>query len=291
MGLTIRSTGKGAADTELIIRKPSPDAKVAALAGNPNVGKSTVFNNLTGMNQHTGNWPGKTVTNAQGFCSTDKYSYVLVDIPGTYSLMAHSAEEEIARNFICFGGANEIIVVCDATCLERNLNLVLQTIEICDEVIVCVNLMDEAKRKHIAIDIEKLEHILGVPVVGAVAREKKSLDGLLLRMDEMADAQADSRQPVKVHYPEEIEQAAELVLPAVKEILERNGRKRPAAKWLALKLLEGDTSLLEELNKATGTDICKEPAVSGALNEARRLLESRGVDPNTLKDKIVSTVV
>ncbi|WP_138264576.1 ferrous iron transport protein B [[Clostridium] hylemonae] len=291
MGLTIRSTGKGAADTELIIRKPSPDAKVAALAGNPNVGKSTVFNNLTGMNQHTGNWPGKTVTNAQGFCSTDKYSYVLVDIPGTYSLMAHSAEEEIARNFICFGGADEIIVVCDATCLERNLNLVLQTIEICDEVIVCVNLMDEAKRKHIAIDIKKLEHILGVSVVGAVAREKKSLDGLLLRMDEMADAQADSRQPVKVHYPEEIEQAAELVLPAVKEILERNGRKRPAAKWLALKLLEGDTSLLEELNKATGTDICKEPAVSGALNEARRLLESRGVDPNTLKDKIVSTVV
>ena len=122
---------------------------VVVLAGNPNVGKSTIFNFLTGLNQHTGNWPGKTVANAQGYCKSEKHSYVLVDIPGTYSLMAHSAEEEVARNFICFGAPDAVAVVCDATCLERNMNLVLQTLEISSNVIVCVNLMDEAKRKKI----------------------------------------------------------------------------------------------------------------------------------------------
>ena len=135
------------------------------------MGKSTVFNALTGLNQHTGNWPGKTVTNAQGYCQGLKYSYVLVDIPGTYSLMAHSAEEEVARNFICFGGPDAVMVVCDATCLERNLNLVLQTIEISDKVLVCVNLMDEAKRKNIKIDLKALSKRLGVPVIGTVARK------------------------------------------------------------------------------------------------------------------------
>ena len=130
MGLTKSSVGIGAVDSGLEIKKQAPDDRVIALAGNPNVGKSTVFNALTGLNQHTGNWPGKTVSNAQGYCKSDKHSYVLVDIPGTYSLMAHSAEEEVARNFICFGDADAVVVVCDATCLERNLNLVLQTIEI-----------------------------------------------------------------------------------------------------------------------------------------------------------------
>ena len=125
-----------------------------ALAGNPNVGKSTVFNELTGMNQHTGNWPGKTVSNAQGQCAHKGMGYVLVDIPGTYSLMAHSAEEEVARDFICFGEPDGVVVVCDATCLERNLNLVLQTLEITDRVVVCVNLMDEAKQKNIRVDLE-----------------------------------------------------------------------------------------------------------------------------------------
>ena len=144
MGLTKSSVGIGAVDSGLEIKKQAPDDRVIALAGNPNVGKSTVFNALTGLNQHTGNWPGKTVSNTQGYCKSDKHSYVLVDIPGTYSLMAHSAEEEVARNFICFGDPDAVAVVCDATCLERNLNLVLQTMEISKKVIVCVNLMDEA---------------------------------------------------------------------------------------------------------------------------------------------------
>ena len=144
MGLTNSSVGIKAVDSGLVIQKQTPEDQVVALAGNPNVGKSTVFNSLTGMNQHTGNWPGKTVASAQGYCVTKRQSYVMVDIPGTYSLMAHSAEEEVARNFICFGAPDAVVVVCDATCLERNLNLVLQTLEISDRVVVCVNLRDEA---------------------------------------------------------------------------------------------------------------------------------------------------
>ena len=291
MGLTVNSTGKGAADKELIIRKPSQDAKVVALAGNPNVGKSTVFNGLTGLNQHTGNWPGKTVANAQGICSTSRHSYVLVDIPGTYSLMAHSAEEEVARNFICFGGADEVVVVCDATCLERNLNLVLQTIEICDQVIVCVNLLDEAKRKHIRVDLEELENRLGVPVVGAVARERRSLDSLLAVMDDVADGKGGNRTPVVISYPEEVEQAAALLMPAAADMIKSCGRKGPSAKWLALKLLEGDEALLKELEEAFGTDIMKDDATDAALKEAYALLNEKGIDRNVLKDKIVSAIV
>ena len=175
MGLTKSSVGVGAVDSGLEIKKQSETDKIIALAGNPNVGKSTVFNALTGLNQHTGNWPGKTVSNAQGYCRTKKRGYVLVDIPGTYSLMAHSAEEEVARNFICFGGPDAVVVVCDATSLERNLNLVLQTVEISKNVIVCVNLMDEAKKRGIEINLQRLSLLLGVPVVGTAARNKKTL--------------------------------------------------------------------------------------------------------------------
>ena len=149
MGLTKNSVGRGALDDGLEIKKRSADDKIIALAGNPNVGKSTVFNGLTGMKQHTGNWAGKTVACAVGRCE----DYVFVDIPGTYSLMAHSPEEEVARNFVCFGSPDATVVVCDATCLERNLNLVLQIIEVCPNTVVCINLLDEARRKKIKIDI------------------------------------------------------------------------------------------------------------------------------------------
>lgn len=150
-----------------------------ALAGNPNVGKSTVFNNLTGLKQHTGNWPGKTVTNAQGRYIYKDKEFILVDLPGTYSLRANSPEEEVARDFICHGKPDVTIVVMDATCLERNLNLLLQTLEITNQVVVCVNLMDEAKRKKIHIDIDGLSKELGVPVVGTSARNNKGLKELM----------------------------------------------------------------------------------------------------------------
>lgn len=147
MGLTVQSTGSWVLDNPLQIIKSSPDEKIIALAGNPNVGKSTVFNGLTGMRQHTGNWPGKTVSIAQGRLTHKGTLFILVDIPGTYSLMANSVEEEAARDFICFGNPDAVIVVADATCLERNLNLILQILEVTPRVAVCVNLMDEARRK------------------------------------------------------------------------------------------------------------------------------------------------
>ena len=151
---------------------------IVALAGNPNVGKSTIFNSLTGMHQHTGNWTGKTVANATGKCIIKDKEFSFIDIPGTYSIMSNSEEEEIARDYICFGNPDVTIVVVDATCLERNLNLVFQIMEITDNIIVCVNLLDEAKKKKIKVNLKKLQKLLGVPVVGTIARDKKTLENL-----------------------------------------------------------------------------------------------------------------
>lgn len=170
MGLGKDSVGIKAIDCGLEIKKRREDDIIVALAGNPNVGKSTVFNALTGMHQHTGNWTGKTVASAQGYCTYGEQGYIMVDIPGCYSLEAHSAEEEVARDFICSGVPDAVVVVCDAVCLERNLGLVLQIMEKTDKVVVCINLMDEAAKKHIKIDINELEQRLGVPVIGTAAR-------------------------------------------------------------------------------------------------------------------------
>ena len=318
MGLTNTSVGMGAVDSGLEIRKQAPTDKVVAIAGNPNVGKSTLFNNLTGMNQHTGNWPGKTVSNAQGWCKTGRHGYVLVDIPGTYSLMAHSAEEEVARNFICFGKSDAVVVVCDATCLERNLNLVLQTMEISDRVLVCVNLLDEAKRKHISIDLNALSDELGVPVAGTVARKKKSLDRMMDQLDDLVDRET-ALTPFKVQYDPLIEQAIHIAEPAIRAALcgkipggtaadageAAVGEMAEAAaispccdspaalspRWLALKLLDYDKSLMDELKSYLGFDILEDPAVSAGVEAARDYLKAGGLRPEQLKDKIVSGLV
>ena len=318
MGLTNTSVGMGAVDSGLEIRKQAPTDKVVAIAGNPNVGKSTLFNNLTGMNQHTGNWPGKTVSNAQGWCKTGRHGYVLVDIPGTYSLMAHSAEEEVARNFICFGKSDAVVVVCDATCLERNLNLVLQTMEISDRVLVCVNLLDEAKRKHISIDLNALSDELGVPVAGTVARKKKSLDRMMDQLDDLVDRET-ALTPFKVQYDPLIEQAIHIAEPAIRAALcgkipggtaadageAAVGEMAEAAaispccdspaalspRWLALKLLDYDKSLMDELKSYLGFDILEDPAVAAGVEAARDYLKAGGLRPEQLKDKIVSGLV
>ncbi len=179
---------------------------VLALMGNPNVGKSTVFNALTGLHQHTGNWPGKTVAVAQGTFTTPARRYTLVDLPGTYSMEPHSAEEEVARDYLCNGGAEGCIVVCDATCLERNLNLALQVMALCPKVLLCLNLMDEAARKGIRINTYLLAERLGVPVVAVTARKKKSLAALCRAVDRWMEEAATPRAAVEntVAYAEEL---------------------------------------------------------------------------------------
>ena len=157
-----------------------------ALAGNPNVGKTTVFNALTGLRRHTGNWPGKTVARAEGAFLHDGRRVKVVDLPGTYSLHAGSADEEVARDFVLFGQPDVTVVVVDATRLERNLNLVLQILEITDRVVVCLNLVDEARRHGISVDAKRLERELGVPVVPAVARRKEGIEALLKAATEVA---------------------------------------------------------------------------------------------------------
>lgn len=286
MGLTNSSIGINAIDSGLVIKKQTPNDKVIALAGNPNVGKSTVFNGLTGMNQHTGNWPGKTVANAQGYCTTKKHTYVMVDIPGTYSLMAHSAEEEVARNFICFGAPDAVAVLCDATCLERNLNLVLQTIEISSKVVVCVNLMDEAKRKNIQIDLPSLSQKLGVPVIGTVARKKRSLAGLMDTLDHLIDGSIQTT-PLTVRYSAAVEAAIALIQPLVEQRIGSLLNSR----WLSLKLLDQDESLMREIRAYLGPAFLQATDLCAALAQANELLRQAGIHQEQLKDEIVSALV
>lgn len=243
VGLTSQSCGKAVLNDKFNIKLNSDDEIVIALAGNPNVGKSTVFNALTGLNQHTGNWPGKTVTNARGSYTYKDKKFVLVDLPGTYSLLANSVEEQVARDFICFGNPNATIVVADATCLERNLNLVLQVLELTDKVILCVNLMDEAKRKGISIDVEKLEEMLGIPVVATSARQGKGLDQLV---DLVYDISLGIRQtcPKPVIYPKNVEIEVERISMKIENLL----KDRLNPRWVALRLIEGDHTILDSIH-------------------------------------------
>ncbi len=288
MGLTAHSTGIHAADSGLVIKKTRESDRVIALAGNPNVGKSTVFNELTGLNQHTGNWPGKTVTNAQGRCEHHGNGYILVDIPGSYSLMAHSAEEEVARDFLCFGDPDAVIVVCDATCLERNLNLVLQTIEITEKVVVCVNLMDEAKKKKIRIDCQKLSENLGVPVVAASARSGKGLSELMDAVEAVCDRDA-AAPPPKLRYLRAVENA----IACIQQAIEAEGidLRRLNSRFTALKLLEREPMLLHTLADYLGKDLSALPAVTKAIEEAEQLLAADQIDRDKLSDILVSCFV
>ncbi len=212
-----------------------------ALAGNPNTGKSTVFNALTGLRQHTGNWPGKTVTRMEGLYKYGEYVYKLVDLPGTYSLLATSEDEEIARNFILFGRPDVTIVVVDATRLERNLNLAYQVMEITDRVVIDLNLIDEAKRHGLEISARQLSRELGVPVVPTAARNGRGIDDLIEIVSDMATGQLISRpNRLKVHDPQFGQAVTEMT-----QQLEQLYSGLPNARWVAIRLLDGDERIKE----------------------------------------------
>ena len=216
--------------------------RVVALAGNPYTGKSTLFNALTGLKQHTGNWPGKTVTRAEGGFEFNTVRYKLVDLPGTYSLLSASQDEEVARNFILFGQPDCTIVITDATALERNLNLVLQVMEITDKVVVAVNLMDEARRKGLEVDTRSLARDLGVPAIPITARTGEGLQTLLSTMASVISGETLT-QPKRVQGTPEFQRAVDEMMP----LIERLAPGVPNARWIAIRLLDGDARVQQSL--------------------------------------------
>lgn len=218
---------------------------VIALAGNPNTGKSTVFNALTGLKQHTGNWPGKTVSRAEGAFSFADEKYKIVDLPGTYSLLSTSADEEVARNFILFGQPDVTIIVADASRLERNLNLVLQVLEITNKAVLVLNLMDEAKRNKIDIDVRGLARDLGIPVIPTVARSLEGIPELLQAVHDVATGKTICK-------PHKIKNLSPKIEKAIKQLtskIDAQFPNIPNSRWIAFRLLEGDPTIIEALKK------------------------------------------
>ncbi|MEN2754862.1 ferrous iron transport protein B [Capnocytophaga sputigena] len=210
-----------------------------ALAGNPNTGKSTVFNALTGLRQHTGNWPGKTVTRAEGSFSFHDQRYRIIDLPGTYSLLSTSEDEEVARDFILFGKPDVTVIVVDASRLERNLSLALQILEITDKAVLCLNLMDEARRHHITIDTRTLSRDLGIPVVATSARTKEGIPDLLFAIEEVVSGKFQTKKQTYIDLPKENAEAIAELQSALSEL----NPELPNTRWLAMRLIEGDESV------------------------------------------------
>ncbi len=216
--------------------------RVVALAGNPNTGKSTLFNSLTGLKQHTGNWPGKTVTRAEGGYQFNNVKYKLVDLPGTYSLLSASQDEEVARDFILFGQPDCTIVVADATALERNLNLVMQVMEITDKVVLAVNLMDEARRKGLDVDARSLSRDLGIPAIPITARTGEGVSTLLSTVAEVIENKIVTK-PLRVQGTPEFQNAVSELVPMIEQV----APGIPNARWLAIRLLDGDMRVQKAL--------------------------------------------
>ena len=277
-----------------------------ALAGNPNVGKSTIFNSLTGMHQHTGNWTGKTVANATGKAIINDKEFTFVDIPGTYSIMSNSEEEEIARDYICFGNPDATVIVVDSTCLERNLNLVYQIMEITDNIIVCVNLLDEAKKKEIKINLKKLEDLLGVPVVGTVAREKQTLENLKNTIYKVCEGEIRPHTKTVI-YEQEIEENLEKIVEkldtdlltneyfekrniAIDIEVEKDKISKKLYRWIAIKLIDGEEKILKSIQENLELDLEKQE-IQQSVIEAKENLETREIISKNFKDKIVADIM
>lgn len=275
-----------------------------ALAGNPNVGKSTIFNSLTGMHQHTGNWTGKTVANATGKSIIKDKEFTFVDIPGTYSIMSNSEEEEIARDYICFGNPDVTVIVVDSTCLERNLNLVFQIMEITDNIIVCVNLLDEAKKKKIKINLKKLEQLLGVPVVGTTARDKSTLEKLKDTIYKVCTGEIIPC-PKEVEYSPKIEENINLLEEKLSEIYEQDTEteyrsvttviesgkiSKKLYKWISLKLIDGEEKILNSIKNHLNIDFENEN-IQSCLSDVKQKLEEENITTNDFKDKVVADIM
>lgn len=276
MGLTYKSTQKDSL-TDIFKIDKKDGQYIVALAGNPNTGKSTVFNSLTGLHQHTGNWPGKTVVNARGEYNYKNREYILVDLPGTYSLFASSVEEGVARDFICFGNHDAVIVVTDATCLERNLNLVYQVMELTDNTILCINLIDEAKKKNIIIDDKKIQDELGIPVVLCAARSGIGIRELRETVYKVASGEINPN-PINIIYSEKIEAMIDKIKPVVEKNIDGIN-----SRWLALRLIDGDKSLIDSI--VSNFDKEKVQEILYAVNE-----QCKDEDIKNIRDSITEQI-
>ncbi len=238
------------------------------------------------MHQHTGNWPGKTVSNATGNCIYKDTNFLFVDIPGTYSIMSNSEEEEIARDYICFGKPDCTVIVVDATCLERNLNLVFQTMEITDNIILCVNLLDEAKKKKIHIDLDKLSNELGIPVVGTIARKKKTLENLMNVVKYVCNNK--NIKPKKILYNNIIEKC----ILKFQVILEDEFKiSSNLSRWISLKLIDGDNKIIQSIEKHINIDLSKNKLIQDTKDIIDNELKQNNIQKDTLRDLIVSTIM
>lgn len=240
------------------------------------------------MKQHTGNWPGKTVENSSGICEYDGKKFLLVDIPGTYSIMSNSEEEEIARDYICFSNPDATVVIVDGTCLERNLNLVYQIMEITPKMVVCVNLLDEAKKKGIQIDLDKLEKKLGVPVVGTIARKKKTLSELMKKVEEVA-RKKEEKKPNFISYIPVIEDGIQMITSKIASILPKE--KQYLTRWISLKLIDREEKILTSLQEKLEIRLCENKEVQQQIIQVEELLKKNGIKEETIRDVIISSIV